>query len=185
MRSDVDFDLLSEVLDSIDDCYCVVDSHGSIQLENKYFREMVAGAHHERIRNEIRQLTLVVLFRGDGTVRTTGSATGRLSEFCVGQRTFRARASLMRRAPDDASALVLITLETITRVAPALGAKHRLTPREVEVVELLAEGHSNKRVAEALGVSTHTARHHTGRVLSKLQAKGRAEVGALVRRLHR
>jgi DNA-binding CsgD family transcriptional regulator len=56
-----------------------------------------------------------------------------------------------------------------------------LTPREVQVAYLLAEGRSNAGVAEMLGISEHTARHHTESVLAKLGVRSRAEAGALVR----
>lgn len=57
-----------------------------------------------------------------------------------------------------------------------------LTPREAEVAALLAEGRSNGEVARRLGISPHTARHHTQRVLGKLGAHSRAEAGAILRR---
>jgi len=50
-----------------------------------------------------------------------------------------------------------------------------LTPREREVVELLAEGLSNKRVARRLDISEHTAKFHIGRILEKLDADTRTE----------
>ncbi|MEZ4437770.1 MAG: response regulator transcription factor [Polyangiaceae bacterium] len=56
-----------------------------------------------------------------------------------------------------------------------------LTSREVEVVQLLAEGLSNKQVAKELGISEHTAKFHIGRILEKLDAGTRTE--AVVRAL--
>jgi DNA-binding NarL/FixJ family response regulator len=44
----------------------------------------------------------------------------------------------------------------------------RLTPREREIVQLLAEGRSNKEVAGALGISIRTAETHRASVLQKL-----------------
>ena len=57
-----------------------------------------------------------------------------------------------------------------------------MTPREAEVASLLVEGLSNGAVARQLGISPHTARHHTQRVLGKLGAHSRAEAGAILRR---
>jgi DNA-binding CsgD family transcriptional regulator len=48
-----------------------------------------------------------------------------------------------------------------------------LTPREVEVLLLLAEGASNKTIARRLGISVHTAKFHVGQLLDKLDATGR------------
>jgi DNA-binding CsgD family transcriptional regulator len=53
-----------------------------------------------------------------------------------------------------------------------------LTPRELEVLGLLAEGASNKAVARALGISVHTAKFHVGQVLDKLDATGRTDAVA-------
>jgi non-specific serine/threonine protein kinase len=68
--------------------------------------------------------------------------------------------------------------------APAavhLHAEHGMTPREIEVAMLLIEGCSNRTVAKRLGISPHTARHHTQRVLAKLGVHSRAEAGARLR----
>ncbi len=43
-----------------------------------------------------------------------------------------------------------------------------LTPREIEVVRLLAEGNSNKQVASALGVSTRTIESHRNHIMHKM-----------------
>jgi DNA-binding NarL/FixJ family response regulator len=47
--------------------------------------------------------------------------------------------------------------------------RHQLTPREREVVQLLAEGSSTKEVAVALGVSVKTAETHRSNIMRKLQ----------------
>jgi DNA-binding NarL/FixJ family response regulator len=56
-----------------------------------------------------------------------------------------------------------------------------LTRREVEVAKLLALGRSNQAIARELKISSHTARHHTQRILSKLEVHSRAEAGAKLR----
>lgn len=61
---------------------------------------------------------------------------------------------------------------------PADVVEPALTPREVEVLSLLAEGASNKMIAQRLGISAHTAKFHVGRVLEKLDATGRTDAVA-------
>jgi DNA-binding CsgD family transcriptional regulator len=51
----------------------------------------------------------------------------------------------------------------------------RVTPREREVLTLLAEGASNKTIARRLGISVHTAKFHVGSLLDKLDATGRTD----------
>jgi DNA-binding NarL/FixJ family response regulator len=51
-----------------------------------------------------------------------------------------------------------------------------LTTREREVVQLLAEGKSNKEVADRLGISTRTAEGHRGEIMRKLKLGSIAEL---------
>ena len=51
-----------------------------------------------------------------------------------------------------------------------------ITPRESEVVVLLAEGLSNKAIALRLGIAPDTAKFHVARLIEKLDASGRTEV---------
>jgi DNA-binding CsgD family transcriptional regulator len=53
-----------------------------------------------------------------------------------------------------------------------------LTPREREVLALMAEGASNKSIARQLGISVHTAKFHVGSVIDKLDATGRTDAVA-------
>jgi two-component system nitrate/nitrite response regulator NarL len=50
-----------------------------------------------------------------------------------------------------------------------------LTPRELEVVQLLAEGATNKAIARQLAVSEHTIKYHVNAILGKLGAQSRTE----------
>jgi DNA-binding NarL/FixJ family response regulator len=54
-----------------------------------------------------------------------------------------------------------------------------LTPREQQVLRLLAGGFANKHIAHDLGISEHTAKFHVGRILGKLDAATRAEAVAI------
>ena len=53
-----------------------------------------------------------------------------------------------------------------------------LTPRELEVLTLLAEGMSNKAIARRLGISVHTAKFHVGALIDKFDAVGRTDAVA-------
>ena len=53
-----------------------------------------------------------------------------------------------------------------------------LTPRELEVLDVLAEGASNREIAGRLGISVHTAKFHVGSILDKLDSVGRTDAVA-------
>jgi DNA-binding CsgD family transcriptional regulator len=73
---------------------------------------------------------------------------------------------------DDTADVALVKLRTAG--APA-EQDASLTPRELEVLSLLAEGASNKAIARRLGISVHTAKFHVGSLLDKLDASGRTD----------
>jgi DNA-binding NarL/FixJ family response regulator len=50
-----------------------------------------------------------------------------------------------------------------------------LTPREIEVLELMAHGLPNKSIAERLGISDQTVKFHTASIRGKLGARNRTE----------
>ena len=50
-----------------------------------------------------------------------------------------------------------------------------LTPRELEVLQLIAQGRSNKRIALELGVAEKTVKTHVGHVLAKLDLSDRTQ----------
>ena len=60
--------------------------------------------------------------------------------------------------------------------APLEAGPARLTPREREIIQLLAEGKSNKEVATTLQISVKTAETHRSRIMSKLQLKSVSEL---------
>jgi two-component system nitrate/nitrite response regulator NarL len=58
---------------------------------------------------------------------------------------------------------------------PQTKGRGELTERERQVVQLLAEGLSNKLIADRLGISDHTAKFHVNGVMMKLGASTRTE----------
>ena len=58
-----------------------------------------------------------------------------------------------------------------------------LTPREWEVLQLLADGLTNRAIAQRLGISDHTVKFHVNAVLGKLGAQSRTEAVVRATRL--
>ncbi len=80
----------------------------------------------------------------------------------------------------DAAAAGLVVLhpdavgQTAVRTR-AVAQGEPLSPREVEVLRLVAEGSSNKEIAWKLSISEHTVKFHLNSILSKMRAGSRTE----------
>ncbi|QOZ32174.1 response regulator transcription factor [Bradyrhizobium sp. CCBAU 53421] len=83
-------------------------------------------------------------------------------------------AGLRLAAPGEQATATLVARNRET----AGGSDFELTPRELDVLALLAEGASNKMIAQRLGISVHTAKFHVGSLLDKLDATGRTDAVA-------
>ncbi len=58
----------------------------------------------------------------------------------------------------------------------------RMTPRELEVIELIGEGLSNKEIAQRLNIAAHTVKSHVRNVMEKLALHTRLQIAAYSRR---
>ncbi len=86
--------------------------------------------------------------------------------------------------PIDEARLIAAVTEGVAWSVSRRAARDRtakLTPRERQVLDLLAEGHPNKVVADRLGLSTKTVEDHRAAVLAKTGASGLAALIALAR----
>lgn len=105
-----------------------------------------------------------------------------------------ARGILLRGATADALAAALVAVargltaleadlaEPLLRTPEPARGGEALTPREREVLALVAEGLSNKGIAARLGISEHTAKFHVNAILGKVGAETRAEAIVLAAR---
>ena len=105
----------------------------------------------------------------------TGRLGARLLDGEVRALARRARLDLTPPASD------------LTAAAATPAAQLGLTRREVEVLALVAAGHSNRQIAQALFISPKTVPKtvgvHVSNILAKLGAAGRVEAAAIAHRL--
>ena len=71
-----------------------------------------------------------------------------------------------------------VSLPAVSDGPDAAEPRPLLTPRELEILDCLGEGLSNKAVARRLGISAHTVKFHLEAVFTKLSAGSRAEAVA-------
>lgn len=89
-----------------------------------------------------------------------------------------AAAGLVVLHPDVAGSLLPAARAPTPRARQG-GAGQALTPREVEVLRMLAEGLGNKEIAARLQISEHTVKFHVTSIFTKLDASSRTEAVTL------
>lgn len=125
--------------------------------------------------NPDAKILVLTLHDSDSVVREVlnAGARGFLLKSDAARDLVAAAEALRRDKTYFTSKVAAMVLEGYLKggVAPSAAqvGRNRLTPREREIVQLLAEGKSTKEVAVALGLSVKTAETHRSNIMRKLQ----------------
>jgi DNA-binding CsgD family transcriptional regulator len=106
-------------------------------------------------------------------------AVGQTGERTVATHRGHYRLSASLAGEPDPLAGVLVLLEPLFReplTDDELRERFDLTTQEIRVARQIADGLRNDAIARRLGISPHTARRHTERILEKLGIASRAQV---------
>ena len=114
----------------------------------------------------------------DGTVQALLPAWASAMEIRTAVEA--AAAGLVVLHPDIVEQTVFAPLKPSTAANGSLaGPGQQVSPREAEVLDLLAAGLGNKQIAARLGISEHTVKFHVTSIFNKLGASSRAEAVAI------
>lgn len=91
-------------------------------------------------------------------------------------RTLTAAVDSLRRGQPYFSTRVSAIAPENARAYSGKATRSRLTPREREILQLLAEGKSNKEAATLLGISVNTAEAHRSNIMNKLDLHSISEL---------
>ncbi len=173
---------LLRMLDALGEAVLLVNAQGEVVHANRVLSEF-AGRDHEmdKVADEMVRAARSVLARDMRLVSAPA-----VREFATDAARYRVRVSLLSEEVMGREPAVLIAAERLTPVLPGLEAlreRFNLTPQQSNVALLLAEGLSDKAIAEKLSVSLNTARNHSKRVLDKMGVHSRAAVRPVLEEL--
>jgi DNA-binding NarL/FixJ family response regulator len=94
------------------------------------------------------------------------------------ERTLEAIATGEPALSRGLAAKILDEFARLSQEGPAKAPEDALTPRERDVLQLVAEGAKNREIAAALFVSENTVNFHMKNILRKLHVKNRAQAAA-------
>ncbi len=183
---------LAYVFDGLSDAIMLFDADGTLVHANASATQLMAPSGGvglfdvERLRSEAtqvaRRINALMKHAGVGAPTVTPSSAAREVQTKAG--AVQVRGALAPAWMFGREHGVIVTLERQSQRGFSdadLRAHFGLTARELEVARLVADGLSNQALAERLGVSFFTARNHVERLLTKLGAQNRAQVGAKLR----
>ena len=172
---------MSSLIDVAGQALALYDLDGRELTQNPVMRRILAQDHERNaLLDQIRGVARAALERrakgGEPGGRTHRQADGTRREVATSQAAYRLRGNLVGRNALGHGTAVLVSLDRVAFQVPApdsLRTRYGLTPRELQVASLLMHRLTNAEIARMLGISTHTARHHTESVLAKFGVRSR------------
>lgn len=175
---------LDRFVDAIDLPVALVDRQGMVTTMNGPARDFFIGRPGLSLREAVEAHARAVM----GSRRKVGDGMpNRPHAIEIGPDRFLATvvAAGSDLATHNVGAMVLLRRERFGGQGPmltehGLSKRFGLTAQEARVAVMLADQRSNRDIADRLGVSVHTARHHTERVLAKLHIHSRHDVKRVI-----
>lgn len=171
---------LSAAFDGSSDGYAIYNQAGMVLYRNRSLEQLLAIPANSVRMNDAIAATMC-------TLRSTTLSHGTRIENLPNASTrhffsgvpFTISACLLAQV-DTPKFVVTVVRKSATSMNPGdldrISDFSGLTKRELEVAALLGERKSNQEIATHLGMSEHTARHHTENILRKLGVASRTEV---------
>jgi DNA-binding CsgD family transcriptional regulator len=181
---------LGRHLDSLTEGIRICDLNGHTMHQNPAFTSALAlECAPEKVERAIIEIvrTLIGFSRDRGGHVAAGAAVAgqRLTQpVSTPTASYEVSGTFLGRELLGAELRIVVTLQ---RLAPhttlsdaVLQEQYGLTTRELEIARRLAQGQSTKEVAQACGISLHTARRHTEKIFCKLGVRSRSQVGPML-----
>ena len=121
------------------------------------------------IRNQFSQARIIMLTTSKGDIEIQRALRAGASAYVLKSTP---KNELLQIIRDVAAGLRRIPSDVAGYVAEHLGQED-LSPRELEVLELIRDGNRNKQIADKLSISEATVTFHIKNILEKLQANDR------------
>ncbi len=173
------------------------DGHEAVELAARLLPDVVLMDLQMPTLNGI-EATRQILSSPEPRARVLVLTTFDLDEYVYEALRAGASGFLLKDAPEDQlTAAIRVVADGGSLFAPSVTRRliaeftkrarprvpppelSELTPRELEVLRLIARGLSNQEIATELVVSEHTARTHVGHILSKLNLRDRVQAVVL------
>lgn len=174
------WEVVGEASDGRDALKLVLSSKPDIAIVD-YSIPMMNGAqltHRIRTESPDTQVLIFTMHESEAVIREvlTAGARGFLLKSDAEKQLYAALDALASRKPFFTGRVNEALLALYLSQSTDSGELGLLTPREKEVIQLIAEGNSSRAVGEILNISTKTAEAHRASAMAKLQVTSTASL---------
>ncbi|MBI1745782.1 MAG: response regulator transcription factor [Acidobacteria bacterium] len=137
----------------------------------------IEGVHRLKAQNPSLQILMLTVYGDNDYVfeAICAGASGYLLKDTPPMKLLDAIRELCRGGAPMSPEIARKVVTMFQKVAPPRNEAHKLSPRELQVLKLLADGHSYKTAADALPVSLDTMRFHIRNIYEKLHVHSKSE----------
>jgi DNA-binding NarL/FixJ family response regulator len=137
----------------------------------------IEGVRHLKQRFPALQILMLTVFADNEHVfeALCAGASGYLLKDTPPERLVEAVRELHAGGAPMSPEIARKVVTMFARTPPPRASDHELTPRELELLQLLAEGHSYKTASRAMSLSIDTVRFHVRNVYEKLHVHSKSE----------
>ncbi len=170
-----DMELVAEACNGLEAVEQFRRHHPDITLMDLQMPKMSGIDAISAIRGEFPEARIIILTTHAGDVQVSRAIK-------AGARAYLLKGSLRNELLETIRAVHAGQKRVSSEVAVELAehsTDHALTPREVDVLRLVAKGNANKEIAAELSLTEETVKSHVRNILAKLEAKDRTHAVAI------
>jgi NarL family two-component system response regulator LiaR len=179
LRAYDDLELIGEAKNGLEAVHLCQQKQPDVILMDLMMPEMDGIAATKAIMAEFPQIKVIAMTSFEEEQLVHGVLAAGAISYLIKNVTSDDLAKAIRDAASGRSTLSPEAARVLVQATrPTKQPSFDLTEREMEVLNLVVQGHSNQQIAEALVISLATVKAHISNILSKLQVSSRAEASA-------
>ena len=192
IASQPDLIVVGEASDGLEAVIKAAELKPDLILMDIQMPEMDGIEATRQIKKKLPSVTIVMLTVRDDEEKLFDAIKSGAQGYLLKQMQSRELIEMIRRAlageaaiPPRLAGQMLKEFRRLSQLEPPAGApaleEAGLTERELGVLNLVAQGKSDKEIAQSFSLSIHTVKTHLRSILTKLQVSGRKEAARLAK----